>query len=57
MYRLLIWSPSIGDPREGRGYIANPPTCVVEFSYFCLCNVLCRKGSRSSAVYLGDFPR
>ena len=31
--------------------------CVVEFSYFGLCNVLCREGLRSSAVYLGIFPR
>ena len=31
--------------------------CVVEFSYFGLCNVLCTEGLRSSAVYLGDFPR
>ena len=23
---LLIWSPSIGDSREGKGYVANPPT-------------------------------
>ena len=30
--------------------------CVVEFSYFGLCNVLCTEGLRSSAVYLGDFP-
>ena len=28
--------------------------CVVEFSYFGLCKVLCRGGLRSSAVYLGD---
>ena len=28
-----------------------------EFSYFGLCNVLCTKGLRASAVYLGDFPR
>ena len=31
--------------------------CVVEFSYFGLCNVLCTEGLRSSAVYLGGFPR
>ena len=31
--------------------------CVVEFSCSGLCNVLCREGLRSSAVYLGDFPR
>ena len=31
--------------------------CVVELSYFGLCNVLCTEGLRSSAVYLGDFPR
>ena len=31
--------------------------CVVEFSYFGLCKVPCREGLRSSAVYLGDFPR
>ena len=31
--------------------------CVVEFSYFGLCNVPCREGLRSSAVYLRDFPR
>ena len=30
---------------------------VVEFSYFGLCKVPCREGLRSSAVYLGDFPR
>ena len=30
---------------------------VVEFSYFGLCNVLCREGLRSSAVYLGGVPR
>ena len=27
--------------------------CVVEFSYFGLCNVLSTEGLRSSAVYLG----
>ena len=31
--------------------------CVVEFSYFGLCNVPCREGLRSSAVYVGDFPK
>ena len=31
--------------------------CVVEFSYFGLCKVPCMEGLRSSAVYLGDFPR
>ena len=31
--------------------------CVVEFSYFGLCNVLCTEGLRACAVYLGDFPR
>ena len=31
--------------------------CGVEFSDFGLCDVLCREGLRSSAVYLGDFPR
>ena len=31
--------------------------CVVEFSYFGLRNVLCMEGLRSSAAYLGDFPR
>ena len=31
--------------------------CVVEFSCFSLCKVLCREGLRYSAVYLGDFPR
>ena len=30
--------------------------CVVEFSYFGLCNVLCTEGLWSSVVYLGDFP-
>ena len=30
---------------------------VVEFSYFGLCKVPCRGGLRSSAVYLGDFPK
>ena len=31
--------------------------CVVEFSYFGLCEVPCREGLQCSAVYLGDFPR
>ena len=31
--------------------------CVVEFSYFGVCNVLCMEGLRSSAACLGDFPR
>ena len=28
--------------------------CVVEFSYFGLCNVLCMEGLRSHAAYLGS---
>ena len=31
--------------------------CVVEFSYFDLCNVLCTESLRSRTVYLEDFPR
>ena len=31
--------------------------CVVEFSYFGLCNVLCIEGLQSCAAYLGHFPR
>ena len=31
--------------------------CVVKGSYSGLCNVLCREGLQSSAVYLGSFPR
>ena len=56
-------------PQEGRGDVAtsdlvafNLPVPlrkpgVVEVSDFTLCNALCREGLRSSAVYLGDFPR
>ena len=31
--------------------------CFVGFSYFGLCKVPCREDLRSSAVYLGDFPK
>ena len=31
--------------------------CVVEFSDFSLCNVVCRGDFWSGVVYLGDFPR
>ena len=39
------------------GKVVGVTVCVVKFSYFGLCKVPCREGLRSTAVYLGDFPR
>ena len=45
------------DNGRGGGWKWWETFCVVELSYFGLCKVLCKEGLRSSAVYLGDFPR
>ena len=41
MSPLLIWSPSIGDPRERRGYVAIPPTCA------CFCPHLTKQSGKT----------
>ena len=53
-------SKNLAHPLHPQGWwleVVGVTFCVVEFSYLGLCKVPCREGLRSSAVYLGDFPR